>query len=140
MIIWGGIAGYENLYQVSNSGLVRSLDRYSRGRSGMVLRKGKILKPGISKKGYHYVSLWENSKGRTEHIHTLVATVFVAGKSAGLEVNHKDGDKSNNNDWNLEWGTHKHNIQHASRMGLMATGERHGRYKGNQGKEDEGVK
>lgn len=105
MIIWKDIKGYEGIYSVSNTGLIKS-----------VSRKGNwtdvILKPCVYKKGYLYVNLNKNSKGKKFKIHRLVAEAFIDNPENKPCINHKDGDKTNNNDWNLEWVTNSENTQH----------------------------
>jgi hypothetical protein len=103
------VKGYEGLYQVSNHGRIRSL----------VLRNGekRILKPTVTSSGYMSVSLCKNKVKKTASIHRLVAVSFLGESS--LCVNHKDGNKSNNNVENLEWLTYSDNINHGIKMGLI---------------------
>lgn len=117
--IWKDINGYEGLYQVSNLGNVRSMDRiviYSDGRK--VKTKGKLLKPTMRKSGYYYVSLSRNSDCPKFDVHRLVAQAFVDNPYNHPVVNHLDGCKTNNAASNLEWTTHTENIRHAFKMGL----------------------
>lgn len=123
--IWRDIEGYEGLYQVSNLGSVRSLDRIdSIGRH----RKAKILKPSFSR-GYPYVNLCKKSKMQFYRIHRLVAIAFLPNPENKEEVNHIDGNTRNNCVDNLEWVTHSENIHHASKTNLfnMPKGESHWR-------------
>ena len=105
---WKEIAGYEGLYAVSSFGRVRSLT------------KGLILKPVETKaKEYYQVSLYKNKEQKTHNIHRLVANAFIENPSNKKEVNHKDGDKLNNNASNLEWSTRSENVLHSYRLGLQ---------------------
>lgn len=114
--IWKDIPGYEGLYQVSNLGNIKSLDRYKIIKAKI---KGRILKPGINSQGYYQVVL--NKNGRTKHvrINRIVAQVFIKNEKNKKEVNHKDGNKQNNCVDNLEWVTPKENMQHAKINNLI---------------------
>lgn len=97
---WRDIRGYEGLYQVSNLGRIKSIPRER--------TKGGILKPLKDRTGYLSVNLYKNGKIKRCKIHRLVANNF-------LEVNHKDGNKLNNNLSNLEYVTKSRNILHRFR-------------------------
>ena len=101
--IWKPVAECNGEYYVSSWGRVKS---YKNG-------KEIILKPGIHKNGYLLISLSKNKTAKTYHIHRLVAQAFIINENNKLTVNHKDGDKKNNNVYNLEWMTHHENVQHA---------------------------
>lgn len=111
--IWKDIAGYEKMYQVSNLGRVRSLDRYSWNGYKYWLQKGKILKPCQQKSGYLNVDLSNgHSKSHKDRVHRLVAQAFISNPNNYPQVNHKDEDKSNNKVENLEWCTAKYNLNY----------------------------
>lgn len=74
--IWKDIEGYEGMYQVSNMGRVRSLDRV-KPNSGGQIAKGHILPHSDNGHGYQFVSLWKFNKGRRFYVHRLVASAFV---------------------------------------------------------------
>lgn len=117
--IWKDINGYEGLYQISNLGNVRSMDRivtYSNGKK--VKTKGKLLKPTIKKNGYCYVSLSKNGEKPKYDVHRLVAKAFLDNPCGYPVVNHIDGCKTNNMVSNLEWTTYEENIKHAFKNGL----------------------
>lgn len=116
---WRDITGYEGLYQVSNLGRVRSLDRYV--ESKIICKsfiKGKILNTSFQKNGYVVITLSKSGKRKQFKIHRLVAQAFISNFENKPEVNHKDGDKTNNCSDNLEWVTRKENNQHAFDTGL----------------------
>jgi len=117
MEIFKPILGYPD-YEISNKGNVRSLDRIVFHPNGNLNLKGKPLKMRI--KNYGYVSLTNNGVSNNFYIHRLVAIHFVPNPENKTQVNHLDGDKFNNNDWNLEWNTPKENINHAIASNLIS--------------------
>lgn len=108
---WKPVKGFEGCYEISNLGRVRSLPR--------PYCKGRVLKPKKMKIGYNSVNLSKNSVKTTLYIHRLVASHFIDNPDKKLEVNHKDGDKTNNNVDNLEWVSSSENTQHAYDTGLI---------------------
>ena len=109
-MIWKEIKGFSR-YQVSETGLIRSMN-YK--RTGHI----KELKPALDKGYCKTMILSDDGKYKTVAIHRLIAETFLK-KLPGTEVNHKDGNKSNNNISNLEYVTHKENIQHSYNNGLQ---------------------
>ena len=114
--IWKNINGYEDLYQVSNLGNIRSVDRTycqkSSHKTMMCKRyKGKTITPTDNGNGYLIVSLRRiNEKKKNFYVHRLVAEHFLQNPSNLKEINHKDYNKKNNNVENLEWVTRKENV------------------------------
>lgn len=118
---WKAVAGYEGLYEVSNAGRVRSLDRIDRlGRK----RRGRIIRGGDSK-GYRNVLLSKDGTAFAVTVHRLVAHAFLAGH--GNEIRHLNGDRTNNRADNLAWGTAKDNANDRQQHGRTARGEKIGR-------------
>lgn len=115
---WRDIPKYEGLYEVSNTGKVRSVTHYSRNNinGGERLVRGRILSAFKMPSGYMQVKLSRNDKREKHYIHRLVACAFLSNDNNLLEVNHIDGNKGNNNVNNLEWVSHKDNLIHAVRM------------------------
>lgn len=108
--VWRDIKGYEGLYQVSNLGRVRSLDRTIIRSNGIKNhRKQVILKPK-DKNHYYFVNLMNAGKGKTCLIHRLVAEAFIPNPENKPEVDHIDTDKTNNKVNNLRWVTKKENM------------------------------
>jgi len=105
---WKDIEGYEGLYQVSDLGRVRSLPRNT--------TSGKILKPGTDRKGYLYVILSKNGKAKSHTVHRLVALAFIPNDDPEhkTEVNHLNEKKSDCRACNLNWMSHKSNINWGS--------------------------
>jgi hypothetical protein len=113
--IWKPIVGYEGLYEVSNLGNVRSLDRYFITNGGYrTFRKGKMLKLTPNPYGYIIVQLWNKQKCYQQGVHRLVAEAFIPNPNNLPVVNHKDEDKTNNCVENLEWCTVKYNTNYGT--------------------------
>lgn len=118
--IWKPIKEYEDLYEVSNLGRIKSKDRITRnGKSNYCIKKGKILKIGSNSLGYAIIGLWKDKKQRFFQVHRIVAETFIKNSENKKEVNHKDGNKRNNNIENLEWVTRSENVKHAIKHGLL---------------------
>lgn len=112
MEIWKDIDGFRELYQISNLGRVRRKDSF------------KVLKPLTLTKGYKGVRLYfDKSNAKTQKIHRLVAIYFIDNELNLPQVNHKDGDKSNNMVKNLEWCSNDYNMNHAVSNLLVKRGE-----------------
>ena len=108
---WRPIEGYEGLYEVSNLGRVRSVDRYVIDSLGhRKFYKGKVLSIVKNKNGYLLINLYCNEKNKKCLVHRLVAEAFVSNPDNLPEVNHKDEDKTNNRVDNLEWCNRKYNV------------------------------
>lgn len=119
--IWKDINGYNGMYQVSNLGRVKSLDRKrycGHKNSEPQLIKGRILKQRYDRAGYIRVKLSKNSTSKLVTLHRLLAVNFIDNPYNKPNVNHIDGDKSNNSLDNLEWCTQKENVQHSFKTGL----------------------
>lgn len=111
---WRDILGYENYYQISNLGRVKSLD-YIDKRGWK--RKSKKLKYNIDRNGYVRVKL-TNSKGQKYYqVHRLVAQAFIPNPNNLPQVNHKDSIRNNNCVNNLEWITCSENNKYAYNCG-----------------------
>lgn len=125
--IWKPIKDYEGLYEVSNYGNVRSVDRVvicSDGRK--CLWKGRILKPAKCGNGYFFCVLCKNGKTENALIHRLVAEAFIPNPDNLPFINHKDEIKTNNRVFlkkdgsvdldksNLEWCTRSYNVNYGT--------------------------
>ena len=111
MEIWKDVLGYEGLYMVSSLGRVK------------VVETGLIKKHWDNRDGYKNVVLYKNRRYRTKYIHRLVVEAFIGAIPEGLEVNHKDKDKSNNTLDNLEICTKLYNVEYSCAKHYIATHE-----------------
>ena len=118
-------------YEVSNFGRVRTLARKIRYTHSVTkeehfrLSEHRFLKFHLNRlTGYKFYQLYLDKKMYNKPIHRLVAEAFIP-KIKGLDyINHKDGNKHNNTDKNLEWCTNEYNHHHATITGLKPRGER----------------
>lgn len=108
MEIWKDIEGYNGEYQVSNHGRIKSLK----------FGKERIIKLGYNMSGYVTGKISKSGIAVSKGMHRWVAETFIPNPDNKPEVNHKDGNKLNNNDWNLEWVTRGENMRHAVTNGL----------------------
>lgn len=128
--IWKDIKGYEGFYQISSFGNARSLTRtVDHNWMRSIELEGQALSPTTTEFGYLILGLSKKGKMRTIFVHRLVAMNFISNPDKKRSVNHKDGDKTNNNVDNLEWVTHSENMKHA-----YANGIRKAPYQGKKGK------
>lgn len=116
--IWKDIHGYEGLYQISNLGRVKSLSRQVRGTIKRIT-SDRIMVANMGSTGYREVSLSRNGKRAVKKIHRLFAIAFIANPENKPCINHKDGNKLNNDIENLEWCTYSENVRHALKTGLI---------------------
>jgi hypothetical protein len=116
--IWEDIDGYIGMYQVSNLGQVRSLDRIENWMGFGRPRVGRIMKNRMDRYGYATVILSKDSKAKHFTVHRLVATHFLSNPNSFPQINHKDGIKTNNSPENLEYCDASTNVQHSWDTGL----------------------
>jgi len=108
--IWKDVIGYEGTYQVSSMGRVKSLKSGKR-------RHGRILRGQRDKDGYLRVGLCRDGERKSFMVHRLVLEAHVGPTpTPEHEVNHRNGDKTDNRVENLEWVTHQQNCNHAYRI------------------------
>jgi hypothetical protein len=125
---WKQIKGHVGYFEVSDQGRVRSVPRTTEDSVGRKITIGGGIKAlNLTNKGYYIVHLWRDGRDDARSVHRLVAEHFL-GRS-DKDVNHKDGDRLNNNVRNLEYVSPRENTNHW-RKGSLPTGvrERNGRY------------
>ena len=112
---WRDIKGYDGIYQVSNRGNVRSLDRRVVNHRGGTTRwcEGKMISPFDNGHGYLVVSLSMGMARKNHYVHRLVAETFLSNQECKPVVNHKDYNTHNNHVSNLEWCTQHENVAHS---------------------------
>lgn len=97
---WKTAAGFPD-YEVSNTGKIR------------VRNTGEIVKQCQNSYGYNTVALYVDGKGTRKGVHRVVASTFIRLPNEKEQVNHKDGNKTNNSVENLEWVTQSKNLWHS---------------------------
>lgn len=122
--IWKDIEGYEGLYQVSNMGRIKSLERYKENHGKLQKVEEKIKTINIKNSGYQFVQLYKNNKYKNLMVHRLVAQAFIPNVNNKPQINHIDGNKLNNNVTNLEYCTNSENNKHAWNTGLKQCTEK----------------
>jgi len=128
--LWKDIPEYEKLYQGSNLGRIRSLDRWVKYSDGRLrLYKGSILKPCKNTKGYLHVKLCKDGRGKIFDVHRLVYEAFNGTIPEGYEINHIDENTENNclsnlsavsHKDNINWGTHNKRVSVAMTNGKLS--------------------
>ena len=118
---WRPVVGYEGLYEVSDCGNVRSVDRTIVNKNGITrLLKGKLIHPIVSgsERKYLQVHLSKNNKQEHVSVHRLVARAFVDGYEPHLTIDHVNGNSYDNRAENLCWCTQRENNLRAIKLGL----------------------
>lgn len=123
------LKGFEESYEISENGVVRSVERIVdsycelNGRTKNTF-KSVIRKPILNRKGYYIFQLRKNNKYVSKELHRLLAETFIDNPNNLRCVNHIDGNKINNSLNNLEWVSHSENLLHAYKTGLRGDGQR----------------
>lgn len=119
--IWKDIKNYEGLYQVSNLGRIKALERRINSSVGTRVIKSNYKKIYKNDKGYLSVSLSKNGINKHHSVHRIVAEAFITNIDNKPCINHKDLNKQNNYVDNLEWVTYKENTRHVMENNPMGT-------------------
>ena len=130
---WLPVVGYEGLYEVSDQGRIRSVDRFiirsGKWKGHKYWLKGRLLL-FMNNKGYSRVGLRKNNKQKPHHVHRLVLESFLGPCPTGMECRHfPDNDRSNNNLCNLSWSTRKQNQADKNIHGTQLIGEKNSQSK-----------
>ncbi len=124
--IWKDIIGYEELYQISNLGRVKSLNRVIIKQSGKRHSvKTKLLSISINSVGYYCANLWKDNKGYSQPIHILLGRHFIDNPNNYPYVLHRDDIKTNIKLDNLYWGTNSDNVKDSINNGNRGIAENH---------------
>lgn len=123
MEIWKKIKGTDGQYEVSSEGKVRSRNYLGHGRT-------QELALAKDQKGYYRIRIYQNEERRTCKVHRLVAEAFIPNPENRPEVNHINGNKTDNRAENLEWVTAHENARHAYKAGLKEKTREHCRQMG----------
>jgi hypothetical protein len=124
---WASIPGWEGLYEVSDRGCVRSLDKICGARNGgKALRRGRVLSPVVKAGRYLAVTLADRAHRKQHFVHDLVLLAFVGEKPSGMQACHFDDVYQNNVLANLRYGTPKENTADAVRNNKKPRGSAHG--------------
>lgn len=120
--IWKDIIGYEGLYQISNLGNVKSLERYYfigrwKDKTSKVVVKEKLLVISTYAMGYTYVVLANKCVTKKFKIHRLLGIHFMPNPNNYEQINHINAIRNDNRLENLEWCTHSHNMKHKFKLG-----------------------
>jgi hypothetical protein len=118
-LIWYSIPNYEGYYEINKVGQIRGIDRLVVTNKGLRNISSRYLKTRINNDGYIDVRLSKDGKTTTTFIHKLIAETFIPNPYKKKEVNHINGIKTDNRLENLEWVTHKENMIHAHKLGLL---------------------
>ena len=117
---WKSVVGYEGIYEVSDNGDVRVLDReYVDDIGRHTIKRGHLLNPRKTLLGYKRVTLCKDKHPKSYAVHRLVAQAFIPNPNNYPCVNHKDEDKLNNKVSNLEWCTSEYNANYGTRNERM---------------------
>lgn len=125
-IVWKPIKSWEGVYQISNTGVVKTMQNIVFGghrKKQRINVKERLRTHSYIQDGYCVIHLCKRPIIKTCLVHRLVAMHFIPNPENKPEVNHLDGNKLNNNYLNLEWSTEKENVNHAAALGLRNNGK-----------------
>lgn len=127
MEIWKNIEGYEELYQISNLGRIKSVDRIVKHNKGKGIRriKGRIIKSWPDKLNYQHIILCKDGKTKKYLIHRLVAQTFIPNPENKPYIDHINCNPSDNRVENLRWATQKENINNPLSIKKMFSKNNH---------------
>lgn len=117
---WLPVVGFEGLYEVSESGMIRSLDRWKDNHSTKQFIKGAIKSTRVQNSGYVITDLYKDGKSKTVKVHRVVAQAFIPNYDNKPTVNHEDGNKENNDVSNLKWMTFSEQNEHFYARGFKS--------------------
>lgn len=117
---WKPVLGFEGLYEVSDQGNVRSLNRTIPHGNGSSVRslQGRTLQATPNQRGYLTVALWADGAERRKLVHRLVLEAFLGPCPDGMEGCHRDGNRTDNRLARLRWDSHSENMRDVNRYGV----------------------
>jgi hypothetical protein len=127
--MWKPVPRWENRYEVSSEGAIRSLDmavKAGRPPYGTAIRKGRVLTPIVKGGRYLCVTLAQGSRREQHLVHDVVASAFIGPKPKGMETRHLNDNKYENTAANLAYGTRQENEADRQRNDKVPRGERSG--------------
>lgn len=117
--LWKPMLNYEDLYEVSNLGRIKSVTRNNIDSIGRnVQRRSQIIKSIPKKIGYCFINVYRDGKRYKYNTHKIVALTWIPNPENKYTINHINGVKHDNRVENLEWCTVKENVHHAIATGL----------------------
>ena len=126
METWKPVIGYENLYEVSDKGRIKSMERIIKTKNGVKKKKKEcIITPLPSKitqrhpTAHYHFELWKDGKRSVMMVHRAVAMAFIQNPLNKPQITHIDGNPANNCIENLEWVTNSENMIHAYKNSLI---------------------
>lgn len=123
---WKPVEDFEGLYEVSDLGNVRSVDRVVVDKKGVRRKvKGRVLMPTWTVWGYAQAELSKGNKRFKRYVHHLVYVAFIGPRPDGKEMNHIDGMKTNNVPSNLEFVTRAEHVKKSAALGQVPKGDTH---------------
>jgi hypothetical protein len=120
---WKPVTGF-GIYEISDHGNIRSIDRLSRNWVGEFPVKGTMLRQQHNNRGYRYVRLWKDGSQVKKYVHRLVAEEFIPNPNNLPQINHLDNNPDNNHVSNLEWCTHEQNMKWSEAQGRAVWSEK----------------
>lgn len=125
MANWKPVVGYEGYYEVSDDGMVRSVERMVNQADGKKKMFPEVyLKPAIDRLGYHRVLLSRHGSKKSLQVHRLVLESFVGQCLDGMQCSHNDSNPANNSVGNLRWDTQSGNFQDKVNNGTSIRGSK----------------
>lgn len=122
LVEWRAVVGFEEHYEVSDEGVIRSLDRWITNKRGFDrFYKGRVRAPGAINSGYLFVPLKVGGKQTPVTVHRAVMEAFVGPRPKGMDICHINGDKHDNRLVNLRYDTHAANMQDRRQHGTYFT-------------------